>query len=100
MGSYGVSEVGTQAGEWAGRRVNGAGLTPRSVAGSGASVGGMIMGVEARVHNELVEVRRFAESDWRGFDEEVLDWWIRGEEVEAFSKDLFEAVESWIIGSG
>ena len=59
MGIYEVSEVSTRAG----RRVNGAGLTPRSVAGSGASVGGMIMGVEARVHNELVEVRRFAESD-------------------------------------
>ena len=32
-----------------------------------------------------------------GFDEEVLGCWIRGEDVEAFSKDPFEAVESRII---
>ena len=56
MGSYGVSEVSTRAGERAGRRVNGAGLTPGSVAGLGASGGGGIIGVEARVHNKLAEV--------------------------------------------
>ena len=53
--------------------------------------GGRIMGAEARVHNKLAEVRGFAESDRGGFDEEVLGGWIRGEDVEAFSKDLFEA---------
>ena len=40
MGSYGVSEVGTRAGECAGRRVNGVDLTMGSVARSGASGGG------------------------------------------------------------
>ena len=68
MGSYGVSEVGTLAG----RRMNGAGLTPRSVTGSGAGRGGRIMGAEARVHNELVEVGWFVESDRGWFDEEIL----------------------------
>ena len=29
----------------------------------------------------------------------VLGGWIRGEEVEAFSKDQFEVVEARIIGS-
>ena len=68
MGSYGVSEVSTQAG----RRVNGAGLTPGSVTRPRTSGGGRIMGVEARVHNKLAEVRGFVESDRGGFDEEVL----------------------------
>ena len=44
--------------------------------------------------------RRFAESDRGVFDEEVLRGWIRGEDVEAFSKDPFETVESRIISSG
>ena len=35
-------------------RVNGAGFTLGSVAGSGASGGGQIMGAEASVHNKLV----------------------------------------------
>ena len=52
--------------------MNGAGLTPGSVAWSGASGGGRIMGVEARVQNKLAEVRGFADSDRGGFDEEVL----------------------------
>ena len=80
--------------------MNGAGLTPGSVARSGASGGGRIMGVETRVHNQLAEVRGFAESDRGRFDEEVLGGWIRGEDVEAFSKDLFEVVEARIISSG
>ena len=58
------------------------------------------MGAEARVHNKLAEVRGFAESDRGGFDEEVLGGWIRGEDVEAFSKDPFEVEESRIIRSG
>ena len=41
--------------------MNGAGLTPGSVAGSGAGGGGRIMGAEA-VHNKLAEVRGSAES--------------------------------------
>ena len=36
--------------------------------------------------------QRFAKND-RRFDEEVLGGWIRAEDVEAFSKDLFESVE-------
>ena len=52
--------------------MNGAGLTTGSVAGSGASGGGRIMGAEASVHNKLAEVWGFAESDRGRFDEEVL----------------------------
>ena len=43
-----------------------------SVAGLGAGGGGRIMGAVAGVHNKLVEVRGFAESDRGRFDEEVL----------------------------
>ena len=39
------------------------------------------------------------ESDRGRFDEDVLGGWIRGEDVEAFSKDPFESVETWIISS-
>ena len=63
--------------------MNGAGLTPGSVAGSGASGGDKIMGAE---------VGWFAESDRGGFGEVVLGGWIRGEDVEAFSEDPFEMV--------
>ena len=47
--------------------VNGAGLTPGSVAGSRASGGDRIMGAEAGVHHKLAEVGWFAESDRGGF---------------------------------
>ena len=50
-----------------------------SVAGSGASGGGRIMGAEAHVHNELAEVWGFAKRDRERFDKEVLGEWIRGE---------------------
>ena len=66
--------------------MNGAGLTPGSVAGSRACGGGRIMGVEAGVHHMLAEVWGFVESDRGGFGEEVLGGWIQGEDVEAFSK--------------
>ena len=62
--------------------------------------GGRIMGAEAGVHNKLVEVWGFAESDRGRFDEEVQAGWIRGEDVETFSKDPFESVEAQIISSG
>ena len=52
--------------------MNGAGLTLGSVAGSGTGRGGRIMVAEAGVHNKLVEVWGFAESDRGRFDEEVL----------------------------
>ena len=46
-------------------------------------------------------VRRLVSTiSWRRFDEEILGRWIREEDVEAFSKDLFEAVESRITQSG
>ena len=72
--------------------MNRVGLTPGSVAGSGASGGGRIMGAEAGVHHKLAEVWGFAERDRGMFDEEVLGGWIRGEDVEAFCKDPFQLV--------
>ena len=68
--------------------MNRAGLTLGSVAGSAA--GGRLW-VQRLVHNKLAEVWGFAESDRERFDEEVLGGWIRGEDVEAFSKDPFES---------
>ena len=79
--------------------MNGAGLIMGFVAGSGAGGSGRIMGAEAGVHIKLAEVWRFVESDKGRFDEEVLGGWIRGEDVEAFSKDPFESVEARIISS-
>ena len=72
--------------------MNGACVTPGSVAGSGAGGGGRIMGAEAGVHLKLAEVGWFGESDQGRFGEEVLGGRIRGEDVEAFSKDPFETV--------
>ena len=46
--------------------MNGAGLTPGSVAGSGASGAGKIMDAEAGVHHKLAEVGWFVESDRGG----------------------------------
>ena len=56
--------------------MNGADLTTGSVAGSGASGGDRIMGVETSVHSKLAEARGFVESDRGRFDEEVLGRWI------------------------
>ena len=69
--------------------MNGAGLTPESVVGSGAGGDGRIMRVEAGVHNKLVEVWELAESNRGRFDEAVLGGWIQVEDVETFSKDPF-----------
>ena len=80
--------------------MNGAGLTTGSVAGSGASGGGRIMGAEVSIYNKLAQVWAFVKSDRGRFDEEVLGGWIRGEDVEAFFKDPFESVEARIISSG
>ena len=80
--------------------MNGAGLIPGSVAGSGAGGDGKNTGAEAGVRNKLVEVWGFEEIDRERFDEEVLGGWIRGEDVDAFSKDLFKSVEAQIISSG
>ena len=80
--------------------MNGAGLTTGSVAGSGASGGGRIIRAEASVHNKLAEVWGFTESDRGRFDEEVLGGWIQGKDMEAFSKNPFESLETRIISSG
>ena len=53
------------------------------------------VGVEGLWVRRLVSTvswRRFAECARGRFDEEVLGGWIRGEDVEAFSKDPFESV--------
>ena len=47
MCSYGVSEVGTGAGEQVDRMMNGTDLAPESIAGLGASEGGRVMGAES-----------------------------------------------------
>ena len=75
-------------------RVNGADLTMGSVAGSEASGGGRIMGAEATDHNKLAEVWGFVESDRGRFDEEVLGGWIRGGNVDDFSRIRFESAEA------
>ena len=80
--------------------MNGAGLTPGSVAGSRAGGYCRIMGAEASIRNKLAEVWWFVECKRGRFDEEVLGGWIRGEDVETFSKDPFELVEAWIISNG
>ena len=56
MGGIGVSDISTRAGEGVGGVVNGAGLTSGSIARSGASGGGSIVGTETGV-NELAKVR-------------------------------------------
>ena len=56
--------------------MNGAGLIPGSVAGSGAGGSGRIMGAEAGIHNKLAEVWGLVESDRERFHEEVLSGWI------------------------
>ena len=52
--------------------MNGADLTSRSLARSGASEGGSAVGMETLVDNELAKVRGFLEGDRRGFGKEVL----------------------------
>ena len=59
-------------GEVVGGMVNGAGLTPGSIARSGASGGGSTMGTETYDDNELAKVRGFLEGDRRGFGKKVL----------------------------
>ena len=50
------------AGERVDGMADGASLALGSIAGSGASGGGRIMGMELSVHNELVEVGEFMEN--------------------------------------
>ena len=57
------------------------------------------MGVETALNSELAEFEGFADSDKSRFSEEVLGWWIQGEDVETFPKTLFKMVETWIIRS-
>ena len=68
MGGDGVSDISAGAGGM----VNGAGFTSRSIARSGASGDGSIIGVETSVDNELAKVKGFSEGDRRGFGKMVL----------------------------
>ena len=72
MGGNRVSDISTRAGEGVGGVVNGAGLTPGSIARSGASGGGSTMGTETGVNNELAKVGGFSEGDRGGFSKKVL----------------------------
>ena len=72
MGGNGVSDISTRAGEGVGGVVNGAGLTLGSIARSGASGDGTIVGTHTGVDNELAKVRGFSEGDRRGFCEKIL----------------------------
>ena len=65
--------------------MNGAGLTPGSVAGSGASGGDRIMGAEPGVHHKLAEVGWFAESDPGGL---VRRSWVDGSEERMWKPSL------------
>ena len=75
--------------------MNGAGLTPGSVVGSGTSGGGRIMGAEARVHNKLAEVRGFTESDRGGFDRRS---WVDGSEERVWKPSLRICLRRWSPG--
>ena len=68
--------------------MNGAGLTPGSVARSGASGGGRVMEAEADVHSKLAEVRGFAESD-RGRS------WVDGSEERIWKPSLRIRLSRW-----
>ena len=54
-GNYGVSEVGTGAGERVDGIVNGAGLALESIVGLGANGDDRIMGGQTGVKNEFIE---------------------------------------------
>ena len=73
--------------------MHGAGLRSESVAESGA--GGGVAGLWVRRLVSTISWRRFGglrKVTEAGFGEEVLGRWIRGEDVEAFSKDPYELV--------
>ena len=92
MGSDGVSEVGAGAGGRVGRMVNGTRLASGFITGSRAGGGDRSVGAETSVHNVLVEVGWFFESDKGWFGKEVLGLGILGEDVETFPRDPFETV--------
>ena len=79
MGSDEVSEVGAGAGERVGRMVNETNLA------SGSMQGREPMGAETCVHNELVEVRGFFESDRGGL---VRRSWVEGSEERMWKPSL------------
>ena len=56
--------------------MNGTSLALGSIAGSGTSGGGMTMGTETRVNNELAEVVGFSENDRGRFGEEIPALWM------------------------
>ena len=65
--------------------MNGAGLTPESVAGSGAGGGGRIMDAEGDVHHKLAELGWFAESDRGGL---MRRSWVDGSEERMWKPSL------------
>ena len=73
MGGDGVSDISAGAGEEVGGIVNGAGLTPGSIARPGDWGGDSSVGAETCVDNEL-EVRGFSEGDRRGFGKKVQSY--------------------------
>ena len=65
--------------------VNGAGLTSGSIARSGASGSGSIVGAETRVDNELAKVRGFRKVTDRG---SVRRSWVDGSEERIWKPSL------------
>ena len=58
--------------------------------GDGISAKSRACGEGRLIDNELAEVGEVLEGD-RVFGKKVLGWWIRGEDMETFPEDLFEA---------
>ena len=75
--------------------MNGAGLTPGSVARSGARGDGRIMRAEGRVQNKLAEVRGFAESERGGL---VRRSWVDGSEERMWKPSLRIRLRRWCPG--
>ena len=74
--------------------MNGAGLTTGSVAGSGA---GGVAGLRGWRLVSTISWRRFG-GLWKVTERDLMmRSWVDGEDVEAFSKDPFELVETRII---
>ena len=65
--------------------MNGAGLTPGSVAGSGASGGDRIMGVEAGVHHKLARLGGLRKVTEGGL---VRRSWVEGSEERMWKPSL------------
>ena len=85
MGGDGVSEVGAGAGVRVGGMVNGTSLASGSIAGPEACGDGRSVGAETCVHNELVKVGGFFESDRGGL---ARRFWVEGSEKRMWKSSL------------